>query len=213
VSGQARRSLVRGSPLVPLARGLAGTTNRCCEHALRRRLVGRPRRAPPTAEGGVDGGAAGGALRRAGRRHRRAGGLRAVPDGAAAAPSRCGGSGPSPLAGWGRWRSGWPAGGHPGGGGPPASGGKPAWWVLEERGFALLLVSARHGKLTRPGATIDAQELRHARIAMQRDQPLQVVVLPASQQQMDGRRRGSRACSVVPQRHGGYLPSGSMPAR
>jgi transposase len=31
--------------------------------------------------------------------------------------------------------------------GPPASGGKPAWWVLEERGFALLLVSARHGKL------------------------------------------------------------------
>jgi transposase len=70
-----------------------------------------------------------------------------VPDGAAAAPSRCGGSGPSPLAGWGRWRSGWPAGGHPGGGGPPASGGKPAWWVLEERGFALLLVSARHGKL------------------------------------------------------------------
>ena len=36
--------------------------------------------------------------------------------------------------------------------------------------------------LTRPGATIDAQEPRHARIAVQGNQPLQVVVLPASQQ-------------------------------
>jgi hypothetical protein len=46
--GQARRSLVRQSPLIRLTRGLPGTTNCCCEHVVQRRLIGRPRRAPPS---------------------------------------------------------------------------------------------------------------------------------------------------------------------
>src|SRR5829696_6199259 len=45
--GQARLSLVQESPLTRLTRGLPGTTNCCCEHAFQRRLIDRPRRAPP----------------------------------------------------------------------------------------------------------------------------------------------------------------------
>jgi hypothetical protein len=42
------------------------------------------------------------------------------------------------------------------------------------------------GALPRPGPAIDTQEPRHARIAEQGDQPLKVVVVPASQQQAGG---------------------------
>jgi hypothetical protein len=40
--GQARLSLVRASPCPRLMRGLPGTTNCCCEHALQRRFLGSP---------------------------------------------------------------------------------------------------------------------------------------------------------------------------
>jgi hypothetical protein len=46
--------------------------------------------------------------------------------------------------------------------------------------------------LTRPGGTIEAEEPRDVRIAVQGDQPLKVVVLPASQQQAGGLHLGHR---------------------
>src|SRR5829696_6357749 len=153
--GQARLSLVRESPLIRLTRGLPGTTNCCCEHAFQRRFLGRPCRAPLTSHGEVS---------MVELLVVRCAGLDVAKDELVACvrtPDGGGGrgqevrtfptftSGLEALAGWlaaegvtqvvmeatGQY---W----------------KPIWYVLEEAGFELLLVNARHVKIL-PGRKTD----------------------------------------------------------
>jgi hypothetical protein len=96
--GQARRSLVRESPLIRLTRGLPGTTNCCCEHAFQRRFFGWPCRAPPaqaTGEEVAGGGVDRGTRRGPGCRQGRGGGL---PSASLTLPARVG-SGTTPPGG------------------------------------------------------------------------------------------------------------------